>query len=142
MRSERRSIKYSSELTQKSKNYKRFSNKNASKILSGILLGNASETILGNQSMDQSMGQSMDQSDNQLEDQLKTNQRINQKIKQKIKQKINQEINQKMYQKVYSKTTSKILPQTISPLTSTTPPKTTSRLPLYRSSPSLSLIHI
>ena len=69
MRSERRSIKYSSELIQKYKNYKRYSNKNASKILSGILLGNASETILGNQSMDQSEDQSGNQSGNQSEDQ-------------------------------------------------------------------------
>lgn len=37
------------------------------KILSGILLGNASETILGNQSMDQSRNQSEDQSENQSE---------------------------------------------------------------------------
>ena len=69
MRSERKSIKYSSELIQKYKNYKRYSNKNASKILSGILLGNASETILGNQSMDQSEDQSGNQSGNQSENQ-------------------------------------------------------------------------
>ena len=67
MRSERKSIKYSSELIQKYKNYKRYSNKNASKILSGILLGNASETILGNQSMDKSEDQSGNQSGNQSE---------------------------------------------------------------------------
>ena len=69
MRSERKSIKDSSELIQKYKNYKRYSNKNASKILSGILLGNASETILGNQSMDKSEDQSGNQSGNQSEDQ-------------------------------------------------------------------------